>query len=158
MELDNWRPYLPTYHFPSFLRTCFTCLAVSLLGVGILIFIILPAIFNYINSLDEEPIFDTQVGSFLDLGMYRLEVLVVENDTRCPRETFCSAQGSATIRFRNTWDQAKHSIQFSEEHDISDAVSLPLGYVVRIIELAPESASPQNTYTLRFQIFRPPDK
>jgi len=158
MEWDNWRSYLPNYRFPNFLKGCFSCLALLLIGAGVLVFFILPSVFSYINSLDAEPILDVQVGTFLSLDSYRLDVLSVENDTRCPGETTCSPPGSVIVRFRNTSDQVEQTIEFSEASDFSDVVSLPQGYAVRIIGVSPDSFSPSNTYTVRFQIFQPPDK
>jgi len=158
MEWRNWKTYLPNYRFPNYLRTCFGCLGLLLIGASVLVFFILPSIFSYINSLDVEPIFDVQVGAFLNLDEYRLDVLDVENDTRCPGETLCSPPGSATVRFRNTLDQTEHIVEFSEGSDFSDVVSLPQGYAIRIVSISPDSSSPSNTYTVRFQIFHPPDK
>jgi len=158
MEWDNWRSYLPNYRFPNFLKGCFGCLALLLVGASVLIFFILPSVFGYINSFDAEPIFDIQVGTFLSLDGYRLDILGVENDTRCPGETTCSPPGSAIVHFRNTFDQVEQTIEFSEGSDFSDVVSLPQGYAVRVIGVSPDSFSPSNTYTVRFQIFQPPDK
>ena len=102
MDFDDWKSYLPRYHFPSFLRTCFGCLGALILGSSLLLFLVLPSIFTYINTLDEAPIVDISVGSFLQLDGYRLEILALENDTRCPGETLCSPPSSATVRFRDT--------------------------------------------------------
>lgn len=157
MELDNWKVYLPKYHFPPFLRTCFGCFAILVSGAGILIFLILPAVFTYINSFDAEPIYDISVGSFLDLEVYRLDLLAVENDTRCLGEAICSPPGSARVRFRNTFDQSEHVVEFTEASDFSEVVSLPLGYVARIIHISPDSAAVPNAYTVRFQIFQRPE-
>jgi hypothetical protein len=158
MEWGNWRTYLPSYRFPNFLKGCFGCLGFSLVGASVLIFFILPSIFSYINSLDVEPIFDVEVGAFLDLGEYRLDLLNVENDTRCPGETNCTPPGSAIVRFRNTFDLAEQTIEFSEGGDFSDVVSIPQGYAIRVIDVSPDSYSPSNNYTVRFQIFQPPGK
>lgn len=157
MERDNWRSYLPKYHFPPFLRTCFTCLAIWVSGAGILIFLILPVVFTYINSFDAQPIYDISVGSFLDLDVYRLVLLAVENDTRCPGEAVCSPPGSVGVRFRITFDQSEYIVEFSEARDFSEVASLPLGYLARIIQVSPDSAVDPNAYTVRFQIFQPPE-
>ena len=153
MDFDDWKSYLPSYRFPSFLRTCFACLGVLILGSSLLLFLVLPSIFTYINTLDEAPIVDISVGSFLQLDGYRLEILALENDTRCPGETLCSPPGSATVRLRDTLSESKYVIHYNEASSFSDLVSLPKGYVIRVVNILPDSVS--DAYTLRLQIFQP---
>jgi len=51
MTIDDWKPYLPTYRFPSYLRTCLGCLALLIFTSSLILFLVLPLIFNYINTL-----------------------------------------------------------------------------------------------------------
>jgi hypothetical protein len=155
MHLSDWKAYLPIYRFPPFFRNCFGCLAMLLVGIGLALFLLLPAIFSTINSLDTEPILDIPVGSFLDLDGYRLAILAVENDNRCPGDLVCTPPGSATVRFRSTLDQAEHVLDYFEDSDFSDSVSLPLGYFVRVRAIFPDSASSPAAYTVRLQVFYP---
>lgn len=155
MNLADWQVYLPVYRFPQWLRSCFGCFGVLLVIAGLLIFLILPSIFVYINSLDTKPVVDGSVGSLIDLDRYQLNILAVENDTRCMG--ICSPPGSVTIRLQSTFDNREYTIKYLEDSEFSDAVSLPLGYLIRVISISPDSASPQQSYTVRFQIFQPPE-
>ena len=157
MNLADWQTYLPVYRFPQWLRSCFGCFGVLLVIAGLLIFLILPSIFVYINSLDTKPVVDGSVGSFIDLGRYRLKILAVENDTRCTDDTICNPSGSVTIRIQSTLDNSEYTIEYLGDSEFSDVISLPLGYLIRVISISPDSESPQESYTVRFQIFQPPE-
>ena len=157
MNLTDWQAYLPVYRFPQWLRSCFGCFGVLLVIAGLLIFLILPSIFVYINSLDTKPVVDGSVGSLIDLGRYQLNILAIENDTRCAGDSICNPSGSVTIRVRSTFDDSEYTIKYLEDNDFSDAISLPLGYLIRVISISPDSESPQQPYKVRFQIFQPPE-
>lgn len=157
MELSDWKSYLPIYRFPPWLRNCFGCLGLLLILSGLLIFLILPSIFTYINSLDTEPIVDIQVGSFIELEEYQLDILAVENDTRCQGETICDPAGSVVVRLRDTWNDNEYVIEYMEDRAFSDAISLPLGYLIRVVSVSPDSISSPDSYRVRFQVFQPPE-
>jgi hypothetical protein len=156
IQNDDWKSYLPHYRFPPFLRTCFGCSAILIILCGLFVLLVLPVLFRTINSLDEEPILDVAVGSSLDLTIYSLEVVSVEDDSRCSGEAVCSPPGSVWVRFRNTLHGSEYRIEFSESSDFSEIVSLPGGYRVRVINVLPESLSSPDSYVVRFQVFKPP--
>ncbi|MEO1666709.1 MAG: hypothetical protein AAFU54_18875 [Chloroflexota bacterium] len=159
MFAREWTSYLPEYRFPSYLRNCFGCFAVIIVLSAVVIFLGLPSLFTYINSLDQEPVIDVAVGAALPLeDSYSIEVISVENDTRCPGEATCSPPGSVVVRFRNTLNNLEYVLEYAEGSDFSDVVSLPEGYVVRIVNVFPDSSSPSNSYRVRFQIFNPPSE
>jgi hypothetical protein len=157
MKRDNeWKSYLPHYRFPPFLRTCFGCSAILIILCGLFVLLVLPFIFRTINSLNEESILDVAVGSSLDLTIYSLEVVSVEDDSRCSGDMVCSPPGSVWVRFRNTLYGSEYRIEFSESGDFSEIVSLPGGYRIRVINVWPKSLSSPDLYKVRFQVFKPP--
>lgn len=158
MLADEWKSYLPEYHFPPFLRSCFSCSALLIILFAAFVFFVLPSIFAYINSLDNEPILDVGVGSSLDLTLYNLNIVAVEQDSRCPGHTICSPPGSVWVRFKNTFDNSEYRIEYSEASDFSEIVSLPKGYWVRVVNVYPESLSSSESYVVRFQVFNPPSE
>lgn len=155
---DEWKSYLPEYHFPPFLRSCFSCLGLLIISSGVLVFFVLPSIFDYISSLDNQPIIDVEVGSSLDLTLYNLNIIAVEQDSRCPGDTICSPPGSVWVRFKNTFDNSEYHIEYSEASDFSEIVSLPKGYLVRVVNVYPESLSSPESYVVRLQVFNPPSE
>lgn len=60
---NSWKTYLPEYRLPRFLQYCFGCLALFMIVLAIVIFLGLPMIFSYINSLDTARVLDEAVTS-----------------------------------------------------------------------------------------------
>ena len=131
-----WIDYLPRYRLPRALTACFGCLALLMIGGGLLIFLGLPALFSYINSFDPEPIHDVAIGSSVTVGEVTITLVGLEDDTR--------------VRFRTSLDDRDRSVIYPQGAEYTDLVALPQGYALRVLSIAPAAD------VVRFQLFHPP--
>ena len=134
----TWKNYLPRYRLPRALTACFGCLALLMVGGGLLIFLGLPALFGYINALDPEPILDVTIGSSVTVGEVTITLVDVENDTR--------------VVFRTSLDDVERSLVYPPGVEYSKLVALPEGYALRVLSVSSEPD------LVRFQLFHPPSE
>ena len=135
----TWKNYLPRYRLPRALTACFGCLALLMVGGGLLIFLGLPALFSYINALDPEPILDVTVGSSVTVAEVTITLVGVEIDTR--------------VRFRTSLDDVETVAGLSRRGGILRA-GRTAGWPthLRVLAITPERD------VVRFQLFHPPSE
>ena len=135
MSARAWTDYLPRYRLPRALTACFGCLALLMISGGLLIFLGMPALFNFINSLDPEPILDVAIGSSVTVGDVTITLVGLEDDSR--------------VRFRTSLDDQERSVIYSQGAEYADLVALPRDYALRVLSIAPAAD------VVRFQLFHP---
>lgn len=152
----EWKSYLPQYHFPHWLRLSCTCLGLSLVGSGIVIFFVIPGIIAYVVTLDEFPLIEIGRGATVHVGDYGLTLVRVERDTRCPGVTVCSPPGTVFLVFSTRISNDDYVIEYVENTAFSDSVALPQGYLLRVVRVSPESSMPDTNYVVELQIVKQP--
>ncbi|MDQ7024743.1 MAG: hypothetical protein Q9P01_09250 [Anaerolineae bacterium] len=154
----SWKMYLPEYRLPHFLVYCFGCFGLFIVAIALLIFLVLPGIFTYLDSLDRSPVFDVPLGSTVTVGAFSISVLAIERDNRCPTETICPASASVFVVFRTSLEEREYRLEYFEDSDFSDPITLSAGHLIRIVSVSPDFPSRTQDYLVRFQVFEPPSE
>lgn len=108
----SWRAYLPEYRLPRFFVYCFGCFGLFIVGLALVIFLVLPGVFSYLNSLDRSPVFDIPLGSTVDVGAFSISVLSVERNSSCSNPQGCPASDSVRVRFRTSLEEADYMLEY----------------------------------------------
>lgn len=155
-RLSAWQAYMPRYRFPPFLRWSCGCLGLALVGIGLVIFWLLPGIFSYLLSFEASPTVDVAVGASVNLDAYDLTFLRVERDTRCSEETACPSPGRVGLVFATTGNAEEYVVNYVEGTEFSAFVELPEGYRFRITGMSPPMPGSAARYRAEIEIVDPP--
>src|SRR5690606_5359448 len=110
----------------------------------------------YIVTLDEQAVFEIQVGQSLTVDDYDLRLDSVTHDTHCSETSVCETAGTVTLMFSTTQNTGNTIVVFVEGTRFSEPVALPDGYLMRVTAVSPDGAVAERDYTIHLQLFEPP--
>ncbi len=139
---------------------CFGSVLIVLLLGAALFLIGLPALLDYVASLDRQPVVDLHPGEPYAFGGGELWVVGVE-DPGCPVDGSCLPAGTVVVTFELLPSGTTFALTLMETEAGSELYLLPGGYVIRLLAVRPFPDLNQpdlSQYVVRVQFIAPPER